>query len=342
MLGDAKIENAVATRFCQMFAREIRVKRLSTPWMVVAFGSVLSGQSPANADIVFEADADSASILEWADGDDGQGQMCAGPLCGTPGSYAYLTQDTARGGPSAPRAGSHFLRLSRTATQPPSQFSGGVTGNRVIVQNQTATMMLQRQEYWVGFSLWVPASFDTAVVFPESSGGWNFLAGTHAHNPQPTYLYIALVPDNRLIIRSRTYAGDCCAPDIGPNFWEAGPESATGTTHYSGSMPRGQWVDFVFNLVSDERPRNAGGIGKLHVWINGTKQVEYSGPIGYKSRGVESGYWYLGNYAHDENVHDRTYYYDEFRFGANGSSYSEVAPGGGGTRPNPPAFTAIQ
>lgn len=169
-----------------------------------------------------------------------------------------------------------------------------------------------------------------------------FLAGIHAHNPQPTFFYISLTPDNRLIIRSRTYAGDCCAPDIGPNFWEAGPESDPGTTHYSGTLPRGQWVDFVFNMIPDERPRNAGGTGKLHAWINGTKQVEYNGPVGYKSRSNEAGYWYLGNYAADANPHDRTYYYDEFRIGTNGSTYSEVAPGPAPIRPNPPLVTSAQ
>jgi hypothetical protein len=320
------------------------VKRLNMPLMAILFGSVLFARSSAIAEIMFEANADSASILEWTDipsGDDGQGQMCVGPSCGTPGSYAYLTQDTARGGPAAPRGGSHFLRLSRTATQPPSKFSGGVNGNRVLVEYQAATEMLRRHEYWIGFSLWVPASFDTAVVFPEDRG-WNFLAGLHAHAGQPTFLYIALVPDNRLIIRSRTYAGDCCAPSVGPSWWEV----SVDTTHYDGSMPRGQWVDFVFNLVPDERPRTAGGVGKLHVWINGTRQVEYNGPIGFKG-GESSGYWYLGNYAHDNNPHDRTYYYDEFRIGTNGSSYSEVAPDSGvpspqPTRPNPPLVTTVQ
>jgi hypothetical protein len=285
--------------------------------------------------VVFVADAEGGTLKEWTKddgtGDNGQSQMCDGPLCGTPGSYAYMNQDTANGGPSAPRAGKYFLRLRRTAEQPTSKFSGGVNGNRVIVQRQQDPIIDRHQvERWAGLSMWVPGWFSTAILTD-----WNILFGWHGYGRAPTFMFAELLHDNVLRIKSRTFDGSL----DNVNWWSVSSE----TTHYTGKFPRAQWVDFVFNYRFDHRPVSAGGIGFIRAWINGVQVIDYKGPVGYQANaGDPSAYFWMGSYAGDRNEHYRMYYYDEVRFGNSSATYAGVAPGGGLSRPESPSLVNIQ
>jgi Polysaccharide lyase len=164
---------------------------------------------------------------------------------------------------------------------------------------------------------------------------WNFVFGWHGYDKAPTFLFAELVHNNVLRIKSRTYDGSLS----NVNWWDVSKE----TLHYSAPMPRGQWVDFVFNYRFDHRQLSNGGIGFIKAWVNGVQVVDYTGPVGYLANaGDRSAYFWMGSYAGDRNEHYRIYNYDEVRFGDASATYSDVAPGGSVIRPAAPVLTTVQ
>ena len=270
------------------------------------------------------ADSESASLMEWPyEGVPNDYHMC----CGDEGSYEYLTNDVANGGPNAARAGNYFLKLTRTEDQPSAYPAGQDNANRVEVTTAGDFTERAMEDRWFGMSVWVPSWVDTSNVTSWNSiGQWHGSSGN-----DPGILHIWHDHEDNLVIESRT-----ANVSLPTDWWNY----TTDTTHYSQPMPKDQWIDLVFNYRFDHTEN-----GYLRVWMNGNQIIDYSGPFGFRhSAGASVAYIKLGSYAGDRHEYTRTYYYDEVRWGGESASYESVAPSSYAsnvdTRPNPPVFSA--
>lgn len=89
-----------------------------------------------------------------------------------------------------------------------------------------------------------------------------------------------------------------------------------------GSVPYGQWTDFVFHIKSSSK-----NDGLLEAWVNGDQKVSYHGVTQLnRSKGhfVKMGV-YVGIGQHP--TADTEIDYDEFRIGDENATYEDVAPG---------------
>ncbi len=262
------------------------------------------------AAIVHTADSESGSLREWPyrDGNPNTSQMCCASQSAT-----YMSNDSANGGPASARAGSKFLRLSRGRSQALAPVAGH--GNRVEVSAAGFLVDRHMQDRWLGVSVYIPSSFNTSVV---KAHRWHSLMQWHDVGPQPGVLQVSFDGDNDITITSRNYNG---SPPS--NWWEHVNE----INHYQMKMPRDRWVDFAYHIHWDHRPNSQGGQGRLQVWIDQQQVVDYRGPIGFgHSPGSNSSYFKMGSYAGEDNQFDRSFYFDEVRFGDGNSSLSEVSP----------------
>ena len=284
--------------------------------------AVLLAPAVFAAGLEYTADSESASGTEWHDGSGAVNlwQMC----CGRPGSYDYLTNDSANGGPSSARAGNYFLKLTRTSSQPLAPVAN--YGNRVEFTSAGFLQEKHMEERWLGFSMYVPGNFPNSGM-----GGWHSVFQWHDSGPLPAVVHGELLQNNEFQIFFRTYPN---APVPSP-WWDFVQQQ----TVYSAPMPRDRWIDLVFNFRWDHRPN---GSGFFKVWMDGELIVNYTGPIGFPthSAGQNSTYFKFGSYADENKPFNRTLYYDEFRFGNSAATYEVVAPSGDppGPRPNPPTF----
>lgn len=290
--------------------------------ILATFGIVSA--SLVNATILHTADSESGSLMEWPhQGAPNTSQMCCGSQ-----SAQFLNSDTSNGGPSSPRAGSKFLKLTRTANQALAPITG--YGNRVEVSAAGFRKEKHQQDWWLGASIYVPSSFDTSVVNPAR---WHSIMQWHDVGPLPAILQVTLEGDNDAKISSLNYNG---SPPSG-DWWN----HVTTNNHYQFKMPRDRWVDFAYHARWDHRPNSQGGRGRLEVWIDGEKVVDYSGPIGFQhGTNSASTYFKMGSYASEQNPFDRTMYFDEVRFGDQASSLNEVSPSGSQPSSSAPANPA--
>lgn len=270
------------------------------------------------------ADSESASLMEWPyQGKPNAYHMC----CGEFGSYEYMKEDIDNRGPRSARGGQYFLKLTRTADQPSAYPPDQNNGNRVEVTTASEFVERAMEDRWFGMSIWVPSWVDTSPVTSWNSiGQWHGSSGN-----EPGIIHLWHDSDDNLVIETRT-----ASVSLPKDWWNY----TTDTVHYSGPMPKDQWIDLVFNYRFDHTES-----GFFRVWMNGRQIVDYSGPVGFKhSPGDSVAYVKIGNYAGDKHPYNRTYYYDEVRWGDASASFDSVSPSSyAGSRsanavPNPPTL----
>jgi hypothetical protein len=95
-----------------------------------------------------------------------------------------------------------------------------------------------------------------------------------------------------------------------------------------GSVQKGVWEDFVFHVKWSYQSN-----GFIEVWRNGTKVIQYAGPIGYNDQAGP--FVWIGMYKYHgtspfagSNSTKRVVYIDEFRIGNEKATYNDVVPRG--------------
>ena len=308
-------------------------------------GVIFSANSECKATVsgATEAIKDANCILaDWGDpsdpgSDNGTSQLCIPPTpgfneawtdpdCAHPDVYAYLSNDSANGGPSAARAGTYFLKLRKAGDQIGGYWAaqrGDGTENRGMVQNPPLANCVQREPCWIGFSIWVPSSYT----------GESILQAVHQIDPMPSIDFFEIV-NGQMRVRVRHSDNPNCCTYEAPNRWfDMGPTTepgltltfiSTGTT--SRTFPTDQWVDIVKKITFDER---AGGVGEYDVYVNGALEINYDGPVGFTfAAGSISGYAWWGSYRVPSDTSTIVTYIDEIRMGHEslGASFVDVDP----------------
>lgn len=182
------------------------------------------------------------------------------------------------------------------------------------------------QEYWYGFSIYVPAPF-----VPDNV--WELVAQWHSV-PDPEDDQSGLNPPIGL-----SFDGD--------NYKFVNRYSTASTTTQDnrvigistslGPVEPGKWTDWVLNVKWSATE----GQGFLRLWKNGKLVVDAKGPNTY--RDATGPYFKMGIYKGWKDrtdppgvVSERVVYHDSFRMAGAGGSYADVAPGGSVAQPGPP------
>jgi len=156
-------------------------------------------------------------------------------------------------------------------------------------------------DVWQGFSVYIDPSYQ-----PNGSYRFNIIAQWHTstggHSPILSLQYI--------------YGGD----------FYIGIRSKEGPSRdiKIGTPEKGKWYDFIFNTRFDY---HLPGSGYVRVWMNGSRVLNYSGPVGYD---YDIGpYLKMGIYR-NKDIYSATQivYHDEYR---RGTSCEEVNPNRGGS-----------
>lgn len=180
------------------------------------------------------------------------------------------------------------------------------------------------REYWIGYSIYLPADFKTP--YKSSNNGLTM----QFHN-SPDY------PDCDNIYTTGPI-GACFYSKVEREWrWIIGGDPApcsTGFTDVRGHKVQytpGQWHDIVLHFKFDYRSSNNPF---YHVWVNGVKVVTDYGINCYND--AKGPRFHIGIYSQAEN--GLVVYYDEVRVGDSNSSYAEVAPKGSASGPVKPSL----
>lgn len=189
-----------------------------------------------------------------------------------------------------------------------------------------APMPVLGQEYWYGFSIYVPAPF-------VADNLWELVAQWHSV-PDPEDDQSGLNPPVGLSFDGANY-----------KFVNRYSTSSTTTqdnrfialSTLVGPVEPGKWTDWVMNVKWSATE----GEGFLRLWKNGKVVVDIKGPNTYLD--ATGPYFKMGIYKGWKDrmtpngvVSERVIYHDSFRMAGAGASYADVAPGGGVNPPNPP------
>jgi hypothetical protein len=208
------------------------------------------------------------------------------------------------------RSGKHSLKVNFLASEWKKEEPKRV---EIFSLAWGQTGMALRQDWWVGFSEYIPADWE--IDHPNNPDliwqfhGWE--GGPASNNPPLS----AVVFGDKLYIRLAE-----------------GTVPAERATSFKDlailPLPKGEWMDVVLDLNFDYKA------GHVNMWLNGKQIVTYSGPTLYPMIGQknENGPGLkLGVYKFDwgnvpTQAKRRTLYLDEIRFGDSKSSYDEVRP----------------
>jgi hypothetical protein len=168
------------------------------------------------------------------------------------------------------------------------------------------------QEYWYGFSIYLPDSYVPDHVAWEMVAQWHGIpdAGDRHGNPP-----LSLSTSGGVWKLHNKWS----SPRI------QNSSNIQSRSFQFGPYARGRWTDWVFRIKWSYGPE-----GILEVWQNGKKVVSAKGPNTYNDArmpsfkmGIYKGWKFAGNIG---PVTQRTIYHDEFRRVGPGGSYSDVAP----------------
>jgi len=187
------------------------------------------------------------------------------------------------------------------------------------------------EEYWVGFSIYVPEGYAYDTHYP-------YMLYVQWHG-QPDNLGVCDTWRNPMIAMQdysatafkavyRYQSIECClVPTDTCHSYDINQWIQPLASRISGS-----WNDIVYHVKFSMTS------GILEQWVNGIKVLSYAGPLGYND---DTGpYFTFGTYQ-GSGGQNLIFYYDELRFGDENSSYSEVAPTSS-PAPSAPTVTASQ
>lgn len=190
------------------------------------------------------------------------------------------------------------------------------------------------QEYWIGYSIYIPFDFQS----PSGSGAWLTTSQTHGapdscdtHTRNPNLSFFASQDTSTTVPINVTIIGesDLCTTSSG---WGDKYKS------YLIDVTKGAWNDIAINV---KWAYDSTGFFNMYVNGNTNPVIEDTGPNCFNdSKGP---FFKMGMYGH-LNVFT-TVFYDEFRVGDANSSLAEIspdtAPAGGGNTDLPDIVTPI-
>ena len=213
---------------------------------------------------------------------------------------------------NAPTVQSSIKRLGRYGMRSDlDRFTSPVpyrTEARVI-----APSPIVNQEYWYGFSIYLPDDYIPDNVAWELVAQWHGIKDSgDVHSNPPLSL-----STSRGVWKLN-------------NKWSSeriqNSSNIHGRTFDFGTYARGRWTDWVFRIKW-----SYGSAGILEVWQDGTKVLSLKGPNTYND--AQMPFFKMGIYKGWQKpagevgpVTHRTVYHDEFRMVGPGGSYSAVAP----------------
>ncbi|MFO7278088.1 MAG: polysaccharide lyase [Pseudomonadota bacterium] len=269
-------------------------------------GAVASGETPAS--IVFQSDFENGSIDT--------------KLWNISGNAPTVTSEVAR-------AGKYAMKTVLNRKTSPKSFRTEVsTGGKEKVK--------PGQEYWYGFSIYLPKSYVADNI-------WEIVAQWHSSPDNEEEFNNAPNPPLSLHTGNGVWTIS--------TIWDAKPITDKklgydGKRSYKlGSYATGKWTDWVFRVKWSHKSD-----GLLQVWKDGQLVIDHKGPVGFNDR--NGPYLKLGIYKGWKDrtnpagvVSERVLYHDEVRIAGPGGRYEDVAPGGKKpttTLPRPAAPTGIR
>jgi hypothetical protein len=185
----------------------------------------------------------------------------------------------------------------------------------------SAGWSVMNEPFWVGFSFRTPA---------ESDGQNEGLFGFHrdvSENPGNSFAYPSSAHRWR-----KPFSGGITGDELGISHtvWNDG---GTSTEQRTATVPveRSTWNDVVAH-IKWSRPGD-GETGFMKVWVNGELVIDVTADNVVDRaapRQIKFGTYKFGweNGAGGESIRDeRTYWFDEIRYGSADSDYASVAPG---------------
>jgi hypothetical protein len=194
------------------------------------------------------------------------------------------------------------------------------------------------KEYWLGYSVFVPAN--QQQPYGKATGGdgseWLCFSQFHGMNEPCDQLRnpnvsLSLKQDASWRGYQFSLHGDsrACTPSTGYGrdikVFSTSPASSRYPSPSSLQFTRGKWHDVVFNFKFSY-DSSKGPFIKL--WIDGVLAIDDQGINCYNDS--IGPYWIMGPYGHMNE--GTVVYFDEIRVGDAGSNYSQVAPAGGATQ----------
>jgi hypothetical protein len=184
------------------------------------------------------------------------------------------------------------------------------------------------EEYWYGFSIFLPEDFIVNDLSYEILAQWHgypdFDIGETWRNPVMGLYSSGEAGEWSLVIRY----------DSKRNTFESGERVYDGEEEFHlGSWETGVWTDWVFHVRWSYESD-----GLLEIWKNGVKVLYYEGPNAFND--AEGPYFKMGIYSGDVPC-TRIVYHDEFRMADANSTYEDVAPGEGATEPSVPGLATL-
>ena len=258
------------------------------------------GANYANSDLLFYDDCENKWLLQtdWLESNTTKGD-----------NYAALSSDYAR-------AGSRSYKLH---VQPFDVNNYGATNSGLILRGINSPVQIKNflyeKEYWMGFSVLIPGSYnwpDENYILDSGGGEWQLL--WQFHGVQDSCDQANLNPNVAGLINKGSYSfsikGDNRACISRPYV---------RSSAYAGAISKGVWHDIVINFRF-----SYNNSGFFKIWLDGKQVANDTGMNCYaQSKGP---YFVLGPYGHMRN--GATIYYDEIRVGGANSSFSEVSPKG--------------
>jgi hypothetical protein len=194
------------------------------------------------------------------------------------------------------------------------------------------------QEYWYGFSIYLPAPFNASTAY-EIVAQWHGVndPGEASLNPA-----LALRTENNMWSLSNLSDDRQITVPDGQSLH--GTQYASKQTYELGKYATNVWTDWVFRI---KWAYNSSQNGSLTVWKNGVKVLDAAGPNCFND--AKGPYFKMGLYKGwqdrvlpADTVSERVVYHDELRIAGPGASFADVSPGSKTVRPTPPSGIAVQ
>lgn len=266
---------------------------------------ILLGANPATSKILFYDDCENKWIVatEWNESNTTKGS-----------NYATVSSEQAR-------AGSHSYKLY---VQPFDTNNVSATNSGLLLRGVNSPVLIKNflfdQEYWLGFSIYVPSSYSWPSKYnklPDGQGEWQLFWQFHGiQDPCDT-------PGLNPNIGGFLDTGDSTPGYVvsikGDNRECITKSYVRNTSQTTPALTKGAWHDIIMNVKF-----SYSSSGFYRLWLNGKQVVNDSGMNCYKQ--TKGPYFIMGPYGHMEKA--TTLYYDEIRVGDQNSSYAEVAPKG--------------
>lgn len=191
-----------------------------------------------------------------------------------------------------------------------------------LLKTEPAHEFVLGKEYWIGFSEYIPTTWQDDIVSPPNGELiWQFHGSdTGPGEGSPPLAMYVLGGTSRISVRGATTTVYDKSVDPGEKK----------LVLFNFDADKGKWVNWVINVVF-----NYSG-GKVRVWKNGIKVVDYTGPTMYRSTSQidETGpYFKIGVYkwawgSATTWVTNRTLYADDIKIGDATSDCASVTPPG--------------